>query len=221
LSVAPARAESELEASVEKLFDEGGGTEQGDSATGGGHDVEIELVTAVEDIAGGNVTVKRPKRSCKKRPVAMDASPSSHPPKKLQGDYGTSSKGDALFDSAERNLRTIGLTARFIISSDSSHHSSTNAFGVEVDYVIRSSVPPPVTTEAAITACVANVPPVLVPRVADIVTPPVQQSIFHASSFADTIRPDDEGPSYLPGKDLSMGSREVDSENLHDVFVPH
>ncbi|GKF42809.1 hypothetical protein Tco_0126151, partial [Tanacetum coccineum] len=35
LPVAPARAESELEASVEKLFDEGGSTEQGDSVAGG------------------------------------------------------------------------------------------------------------------------------------------------------------------------------------------
>ncbi|GKF39720.1 hypothetical protein Tco_0119781 [Tanacetum coccineum] len=35
LLVASARAESELEASVEKLFDEGGSTEQGDSAAGG------------------------------------------------------------------------------------------------------------------------------------------------------------------------------------------
>ncbi|GKG37940.1 hypothetical protein Tco_0457163, partial [Tanacetum coccineum] len=31
LPVAPARAESELEASVEKLFDEGGSADQGDS----------------------------------------------------------------------------------------------------------------------------------------------------------------------------------------------
>ncbi|GJR47242.1 hypothetical protein Tco_1315345 [Tanacetum coccineum] len=90
LPISPARAESELEASVEKLFNKGGSTEQGDSAVGGGHDAEIEHVTAVEDTAARNVTVERPKRPGKKRPTAMDASGSSHPPKKLRGDYGTS-----------------------------------------------------------------------------------------------------------------------------------
>nr|GEW45307.1 protein zinc induced facilitator-like 1-like isoform X2 [Tanacetum cinerariifolium] len=245
LPVAPSRAESELEASVEKLFDEGGSTKQGDSAAGGGHDAEIELVTAIEDTAAGNVTVKRPKRPCKKRPAATDASGSSHPPKKLQGDYGTSSErlvlaiptlpfvtssvsatpereGDASLDSATGgSLRTIGLAVRFVISSDSSHHSSTNTSRAEVDSVMRSVVPPSVTTEAVITTSVANVPPVLVPRVANKVTPQVQQSIFHASSSADTIRPDDAGPSHLHGKEISMGSQEVDSRNLHNVFVPH
>nr|GEX10543.1 palmitoyl-acyl carrier protein thioesterase [Tanacetum cinerariifolium] len=268
LQVVRARAESELEASVEKLFDEGGNTKQGDSTAGGGHDAEIELVTAVEDAAGGNVTVERPKHPRKKRPAATDASGSSHPPKKLRGDYGNSSElviggkspsvmkqllassilsveagvsamptlpfvtssvsatlkreGDVLLDSATGgNLRTIGLAVRFVISSDSSYHSSTNASRTEVDSVIRYVVPPSVITEAVITTSVANVPHVLVPRFADKVTPRVQQSIFHTSSSADTIRPDDAGPSHLPGKELSMGYRDVDFENLHDVFVPY
>ncbi|GKG51679.1 hypothetical protein Tco_0544317, partial [Tanacetum coccineum] len=43
LPVAPARVESELEASVDKLFDEGGSAKQGDSAAGGGHDAEVDL----------------------------------------------------------------------------------------------------------------------------------------------------------------------------------
>ncbi|GKC63606.1 hypothetical protein Tco_1096204, partial [Tanacetum coccineum] len=58
LPVSPDRAESELEASVEKLFDKGGSgnqTEQGDSA-GGGQDANISPVveaadTVVEDAA--------------------------------------------------------------------------------------------------------------------------------------------------------------------------
>ncbi|GKB49006.1 hypothetical protein Tco_0899759 [Tanacetum coccineum] len=91
LPVALARAKSELEASVEKLFDEGGSTEQGDSATGGGNDAEIELVTGVENIAAENVIAERPKHPHKKRPAVMDACGSFHPPKKLIGDYGTSS----------------------------------------------------------------------------------------------------------------------------------
>nr|GFD51510.1 hypothetical protein [Tanacetum cinerariifolium] len=48
-------------------------------------------VTVVEDTAAGNVTVERPKRLRKKRPGVTDASGSSYPPKKLRGDYGTSS----------------------------------------------------------------------------------------------------------------------------------
>ncbi|GKF42202.1 hypothetical protein Tco_0125544, partial [Tanacetum coccineum] len=256
LPIAPARAESELEASVEKLFDKGGSTEQGDSAVGGGHDAEIEHVTAVEDTAAGNVTVERPKRPGKKRPAATDASGSSHPPKKLRGDYGTSGEvviggkspsvmkellassilsaeavvsaiptlpfvtssmsatpereGDSLLDYVTGgNLRTIGPAVRFVISSYSSYHSSTNASGAEVDSVIRSVVPLPVKTEAVITTSIANVLFVPVPRVADKVTPQVQQSIFHESSSIDTIRPDDAGPSHLPGKELSIGSWEV------------
>ncbi|GKD74586.1 hypothetical protein Tco_1332868, partial [Tanacetum coccineum] len=48
----------------------------------------------------------------------------------------------------------------------------------------------------------------------------VHQSAFHNSSFAGTIRPDDAGPSHPLGKELSMGSWDVDSETLHEVFVP-
>nr|GEX30266.1 hypothetical protein [Tanacetum cinerariifolium] len=240
-----ARAESKLEASVEKLFNKCGSTEQEDSAAGGGHDAEIELVTAVEDTVSGNVTVERPKRPRTKRPAATDSSGTSHPPKELWGKgvtgllagvlamptlpFVTSSvsatpecENDALFDSiVGGNVRTIGPAVRFVISSDSSHYSSTNASGAEVDSVIRSDVPPPVTTDVVITTSVVNVPQVLVPRVADKVTPQVQQSIFHESSFIDTIKPDDAGPSHLPGKELSMGSQEVDSKNLHDVSVLH
>nr|GEY37520.1 hypothetical protein [Tanacetum cinerariifolium] len=61
------------------------------SAAGGGYGAAIELVMAVEDTVAGNVTIKRPKRPCKKRPAVTDASGSSHPPKKLRGDHGTSS----------------------------------------------------------------------------------------------------------------------------------
>ncbi|GKB70588.1 hypothetical protein Tco_0932000, partial [Tanacetum coccineum] len=49
--ITPDRVESELEASVERLFDEGGSgnqTEQGDSA-GGGQDANIQPVVEVAD----------------------------------------------------------------------------------------------------------------------------------------------------------------------------
>ncbi|GKC09327.1 hypothetical protein Tco_1000937, partial [Tanacetum coccineum] len=244
LPVAPARAESELEASVEKLFDEGGSTEQGDSVAGGGCDAEIELVMTVEDIAAGNVTVERPKRPLKKRPVVTDTSGSSHPPKKLRGDHGTSS-GFALGGKSpsvlkellessslnvkvgveavltlplvtssvsatpERkvnypadsvtgaNLRTIGPAEWFVISSDSSHHFSTNAPETEVDSIIRYTTLPPVMIEAVITTSVASAPSVLVPGAAATVTPQAQPSIFHDSSSAGTVKPNVAGSSHF------------------------
>nr|GFA48456.1 hypothetical protein [Tanacetum cinerariifolium] len=184
LPVALARAKSKLEASVEKLFDECGSTEQGDFAAGGGHDAEIELITTVKDTAAGNVTVERLKSLAMLTLPFVTSLVSATP----------EPEGDALLDSVSGgNLCTISSAARFVISSDSSHHSSTNASGAEVDSVIRSDVPPPVTTDAVITTSAANVPPVSVLRVADKVTPQVQQSIFHESTSADTIRPDDAG----------------------------
>nr|GEZ57299.1 hypothetical protein [Tanacetum cinerariifolium] len=69
LPVAPAHAESELEASVNKLFDEGGSADQRNSATG--------------DTAA--MTAERLKRHRKKRPAVANSSGSSHPPKKLRG----------------------------------------------------------------------------------------------------------------------------------------
>nr|GEW01749.1 hypothetical protein [Tanacetum cinerariifolium] len=62
------------------------------------------------------------------------------------------------------NLRSTGPAERFVISPDSSHHSSTHAFGVEVAYIIRS----------------------------------------FSSSWERAL----------------LGSREVDSEYFHEVFIP-
>nr|GEZ75437.1 hypothetical protein [Tanacetum cinerariifolium] len=90
LLVASARAYSELETSVKRLFDEGGSPDQGDSAGGGGQDTSTGLVTRVKIIVAENVTAKKPKLSRKKMQAVTDASGSSHPPKKLRGDYGTS-----------------------------------------------------------------------------------------------------------------------------------
>ncbi|GJW68625.1 hypothetical protein Tco_0123049 [Tanacetum coccineum] len=218
LPIAPARAASELEASVDKLFDEGGGVNQGDSATGGSNDAEIEPVTTSEDTTA--VTAERPKRHRKKRPAVADASGSSHPPKKLRGDHRASSgvatgavatlhfvtssvsatperEDDNPTDSVTgANLRTIGPAERFVISTDSSHHSSTHASGAEVASVIRSAVPPPVITKAVITAATAGIPSAPVPETSAKVNTSVHASMFHDSDS-------------------------VDFEHLHEVFIPH
>ncbi|GJV14573.1 hypothetical protein Tco_1359896 [Tanacetum coccineum] len=186
LPIAPDRADSELEASMEKLFDESGGANQGDSVAGGGQEIETEIVLGVRFVDEDNVVSEKPKRPRKKRQAATDVSSSSHPPKKLRSDHGTSSRAASSGKSPTvlkqllassilnvesgveavatlpfvtssvsatpehesgvpadsitgLNLRTIGASKRFVISSDSSHHSSTNVLGAEGDSLIRSA----------------------------------------------------------------------------------
>ncbi|GJX33470.1 hypothetical protein Tco_0243325 [Tanacetum coccineum] len=190
LLIAPDRAESELEASVERIFDEGGSgnqTEQGDFARGG-HDANIQPVVEVADTVVEDVAHVQPRRQGKRKSVVVDAGGASDPPKKLRKDHGTLSEtsvggksrsaikrllaravlnaevgvaaiptlpfgttsvsstperegGDHTDSVAEPNLRTIGAPQRFIISSDSSHHSGTNIAEAEVDSLVRSSAP--------------------------------------------------------------------------------
>ncbi|GKB29994.1 hypothetical protein Tco_0869395, partial [Tanacetum coccineum] len=265
--VAPARSESELEASVDKFFNEGGSADHGDSAVGGGHDAEIELVTGAENIAVENVITERPRRQRKKRQAVTDASGSSHPLKKLSGDHGTSSgaatcgkspsvlkellvssilnveigveavatlplvtslvsttpgrEGGNPTDSITGlNLHTVGPSERFVISSDSSHHSSTHTSGAEVDSIIRSVILPPVMTEAVVTSHAASDPPILVLEMGTKITSLVHASMFHDSDSTEIVGADAAGPSYSAKQDLLMGSRELNTETLHQVFVP-
>nr|GEU39415.1 hypothetical protein [Tanacetum cinerariifolium] len=93
LLVAPDRAESELDASVERLFNEGDSgnqTEQVDFIDGG-KDVDIQLVIKAADIVVEDVAPMQPKRQGKRKSVVVDADGASHPPKKLKEDYGTPS----------------------------------------------------------------------------------------------------------------------------------
>ncbi|GJT79806.1 hypothetical protein Tco_1054148 [Tanacetum coccineum] len=71
LPVAPDRAESKLEATVERLFDEGGSgnqTEQGDS-TGGEKDAHIQPVIKTADNVVEDVASVRPRRQGKRKSV--------------------------------------------------------------------------------------------------------------------------------------------------------
>nr|GEW74885.1 hypothetical protein [Tanacetum cinerariifolium] len=267
-TVSPTRAESELEASVEKLFDEGGKTKQGDSTIDGGHDgASLRILDmAVEDIVSGNVTTKRPKRQCKKRRAVTNASGFSHPPKKLRGEHRTSSEAatggksssvlkellassilnveagveavatlplvnSSISATPEResgvptdsviglNLRTIGPSERIVISSDSSHHSSTNAAEAGIDSFVRSVAPPPVMIKAVISTNVASIPSVPAPKTDTKVISLVHAFMFHDSDSTRAVRPDAVGSSHIPRKELSMGSWDINSETLHKVFV--
>ncbi|GJZ97265.1 hypothetical protein Tco_0669718 [Tanacetum coccineum] len=237
IPVALTRAESELEASVENLFDEGGSTKQGDSIVGGGHDSASSRILdmVVEDTVVGNVTAERHKRQRKKMRVVTNASGSSHPPKKLREDHGTSSEAatggksssvlkellassilnveagveavanlplvtSSVSATPEResgvptdcvtglNLRTIGPSERFVISSDSSHHSSTNAAEAGIDSFVRYAAPHPVMTEAIITTNVASIPSVQAPETGTKVISSVHASIFHDTDSMGTVR---------------------------------
>ncbi|GJU57053.1 hypothetical protein Tco_1234819 [Tanacetum coccineum] len=68
LPIAPARAENEVDASVQKLFDESGSAAE----------------TVVED-----VTPMQPKRLKKQKTIIVDAGEPSHPSKRLRDDHGT------------------------------------------------------------------------------------------------------------------------------------
>ncbi|GJS24287.1 hypothetical protein Tco_0452919 [Tanacetum coccineum] len=92
LPIAPARAESELDASVDRLFDEdssGNLAEQGDSA-GGGHVVGTPLVSEAAETVVEDVAPLQPKRQKKRKTVVSDAGGPSHPSKKLREDHETS-----------------------------------------------------------------------------------------------------------------------------------
>ncbi|GKC01157.1 hypothetical protein Tco_0987293, partial [Tanacetum coccineum] len=210
LPIALACTEGNLEASVDKLFDEGSSTDQGDSAAGAGHDVEIELVTDVEDIAAAN---------------------------KLRGGHGTSSGvttgGKSLSVLKELLASSIlspevGFTAMatlpFITSSISAtteHEGGDSVTGPnipEVDSIITSDVLPPVMTETVVTSHAVSAPSILIPEMETKITSPIHASIFH--DFGSMARPNVAGPSYSAKQDLSMGSRELNTETLHQVFVP-
>ncbi|GJR83208.1 hypothetical protein Tco_0153993 [Tanacetum coccineum] len=135
LPIAPARAESELDASVDKLFDKGGNgnqAEQGDSASGG-HGVGIRLVsedakTVVEDAAPMQPRHKKNKNNCGKSRFAVQR----------------------LLARAVQNAKVRGEpipTLPFVTSSvfatpeHSSHHSRANIAEAEVDSLSRPSVP--------------------------------------------------------------------------------
>ncbi|GJZ83707.1 hypothetical protein Tco_0648880 [Tanacetum coccineum] len=91
LPVAPDCGESELSASVDKQFDEGGsGTqvEQEDSVGGGdGRDTNVQPAATAVDTISEEVVSLQPRRHRKRKPVVVDTGGPSHPPKKLREDY--------------------------------------------------------------------------------------------------------------------------------------
>ncbi|GJY51023.1 hypothetical protein Tco_0441870 [Tanacetum coccineum] len=171
LPVAPARGESELEDSMDKLFDEGDNddqAEQGDSASGG-QGVGIQFVYEAAKVVAEDVASLQPRRQKKRKTVFalqrllvgavlnLEVEIAAFPtlPFVTSSVSATPEReGEDQTDSvAGANLRTIIDPLRFVISSDSSHHSGTNVAEAEVDFVIRSPAPA-IATITTVTATV-------------------------------------------------------------------
>ncbi|GJV51786.1 hypothetical protein Tco_1447527 [Tanacetum coccineum] len=123
------------------------------------------------------------------------------------------------------NLRTQHPSERFVISSDSSHHSSTNVADAKVNSLVRYFVPPPpVMTVAVTTTNVvgASSAPVLGAG-AELVSQ-VHPSIFADSASIGATWPNVVGHSNPVGTELSADtfyvSQEMNSETLRQIYVP-
>ncbi|GJX03135.1 hypothetical protein Tco_0189051 [Tanacetum coccineum] len=188
LLVAPGHAESELEASVERLFDEDGSgnqTEQGDSV-GGGQDANIQPVVEASDTVVEDVVLVQPRRQGKRKSMIIDAGGASHPPKKLREDHGTpsgTSVGGKSRSAIKRLLVGDVLNAKV---------------EAKVDSLVRSSV----SIMTIVTSITSTVDPASVAK-----EKPVKPSLFCAdSSSAGGTDPNTGVFSDLTGSDFLVGA---------------
>nr|GEZ07761.1 hypothetical protein [Tanacetum cinerariifolium] len=201
LLIALDRADSDLEASVNQLFDEGG--------SGAGGEQEARTAAGVRIVSGEDVAVEDPRHLRKKGKLQRMLVVATMLP------FVTSS----ISATPEHHSGVLTAPERFLISSDSSQHSA-NASEAEGSSIIRSVVILLVVTEAVITTQVASIPSTADPEPSTNVVTPVHTSMFQDSGSARTVRPDVASSSHAIGEELSLGSREVNSESLHEVFVP-
>ncbi|GKA56559.1 putative gypsy type transposase [Tanacetum coccineum] len=160
------RSSGNLSDSVEREFGEdvsGSGGEGQENASVGSHGNVEPIVPVADDVVveTGSSGVKRSK---KKRVIreSEDTPAASHPPKKLRADYGKTSGsatggkspsvinrllrdsqltegGDHTDSATGLALRTISPSERFVVLSDSSHHSSAKSADAEVHELEVSS----------------------------------------------------------------------------------
>ncbi|GKC22807.1 hypothetical protein Tco_1024957 [Tanacetum coccineum] len=236
-------AKSELEASVKRLFDEGGSgnqTEQWDSAVEGkmltsSHLLRLRILLSrwgflsSQKAEGGSWTpsgavVGGKSRSAIKRLLAgavlnAEVRVAAIPTLPFVAASVSSTlereDGDHTDSVAEPNLRTIGSSQRFVISSDSSHHSGPTIAEAEVDSLIRSSAPIMMT----VTTVTSTVDPALVAK-----EKPVKPFLFSVGSFsAGGADPNTGVFSDLTDSDFLVGGIRtvIDPDtNLLKVYVP-
>ncbi|GJS71471.1 hypothetical protein Tco_0704312 [Tanacetum coccineum] len=220
LPIALAHAKSELDASVDKLFDEGGNgnqAKQGDSASGG-HGVGIQLVseaveTVVEDAAPVQLRCQR-----KRNKIVSDAGGPSHPPKKLREDHGTlsgASIGGKSRSTVQRLLAGVVQNAKvrgepiptlpFVMSSVSATPES------EVDSFARPSVPL-MTVATTVTSIVAPATTVKEKF--------VESSVFGVDSSGGGADHTAGGFSHLTCSDFIVGDDGHTCLEIVDEFTP-
>nr|GEV40547.1 hypothetical protein [Tanacetum cinerariifolium] len=224
--------------SIDRLFDEGNGVKKEHSIRGGEY---VALTDAIVEPVNEDVTEKH-RRLKKKRKAAGDASGSNLPSKKLRDDYGTSGAsastatvhlvtssvtptperegGDHIDSVSGPNLRTKPAAMRFVISSDSSHHSGTHAVDVEVSSLVMSIVSdPPIITMAVTTTIAVETSLVSVSKVK---VKPINSTLFGDSML--TSGHDVAGPSSPVHPELSVYSfyaiQDLNPETLHRVYIP-
>ncbi|GJX52585.1 gypsy type transposase [Tanacetum coccineum] len=245
----------------------GSGDGDQEVASVGGHG-NVEPIVPTTDNIVAETEASGPKRSKKKR--VTRGSESTHPPKRLRADYGTTGgsaaggkspsvlnrllqasrltveqgvpalptlpfitssvtaspleEGRDHTDSVTGpSLRTVGPSARFVVLSDSSHHSGAKSADPEVDSFVRS-VALVMTTATTVMAFVSNAAtttttPVDIGKDKDVPT----LSIFAGSSSSDkadrtlslfTRRP---GSDFITGSIRAGGDANVD---LQEIYVP-
>nr|GEW45908.1 hypothetical protein [Tanacetum cinerariifolium] len=119
------------------------------------------------------------------------------------------------------NLQTIGAPQRFVISSDSSHHSGANIVKAEVDSIVRSSTPA-IATVTTVTA--------VIDTDATTTRAPIAPSLFGVGS-SSTGRTDSVPGGFfdVPSSDFLIGDesaplkffasvREMDHDQLFTEF---
>ncbi|GKB35036.1 hypothetical protein Tco_0879978 [Tanacetum coccineum] len=218
------------------LNEESGDAEQENHSEGGDHDGQDEMITISIDEEVQVVAADKPKGTRKKRKVTVGLLERSTLALEISVTvaatvpFVTSSmtltlerEGGRRMDSdSGPNLRSQQPAERFVISSDSSHHSSTNVADARVTSIVMSPISqPPVMTAAVATTAVAGTSfaPIL----------GVGPELVHASIFADSASPsavgsDTAGPSNPCGTKISADtfyvSQEMDSETLQQIYVP-
>ncbi|GJT70003.1 hypothetical protein Tco_1029289 [Tanacetum coccineum] len=141
LPVAPARASSELEASVDKLFEEGRSGSHAETFTppkklredhgiSTGSSVAGKSKSALQRLLAGVVL------NSEVGVVALPTLPFISSSVSVTPEQEDGGQTDFM---VEDNLQTITAPPRFVISSDSSHHSGANIAEAEVDSFARPS----------------------------------------------------------------------------------
>nr|GEV13547.1 hypothetical protein [Tanacetum cinerariifolium] len=214
LPVAPDRSSGELEASVDKLFDEGGSgeqAEQGDSESGGrGVGIDVVAETIVEDSSIHRLLVGAVQNAVVRGGITPTlpfvSSSVSTTPECEGGDHTELLTG--------ANLYAIGSLQRFVISSDFSDHSGVNIMEAEVDYVVRTSMP--IITSATTTTPTVDPAAIAKEKL-------VGSYIFGADSpFAGESHPIPGGFSDCTGSDFLIGGIRtvIDPDsNLQKVYM--